>query len=47
MYEIVKVITNKVGQFIIGEPNKKRVGNEKELQDELDKLRIELSNNKS
>jgi hypothetical protein len=47
-FEVQSPITvYKVGSFITEEPKRKRISNEKELQDELDKFRIELSCSKS
>jgi len=41
------MMVSKVRPSITREPKKKRVNNEKKLWYELDKLRIELGNNKS
>jgi hypothetical protein len=40
------MVASKVGPFVIIEPKSKEVNNEKEMQ-ELDKLRIEVSNSRS
>lgn len=41
------MVVNKTGSFITEEPKRKMINNEQKLQDELDKLRIELRNNMS
>lgn len=42
-----QISVGKEGSSTTIEPKRKRVNNEKDLQDELDKLRFKLNNNKS
>ena len=41
------MVVRKVGPFVIEKPKRKRVSNEKELQNRLENLRIKLSYSKS
>lgn len=41
------MVVRKVGPSVIEKPKRKRVSNEKELQNRLDNLRIKLSYSKS